>query len=271
MTELECIKRACKKFKKLVSVKGPDGKPGLLNKYEANDFIKVITDNLTEYREEILTHPFFEALHVKNISEIYEDSEALFMYCLQVFLNKKMGEFTITTDLSTSDSTSIGIGTITDTTDSTINLEKENKKEFIKEVLDGVPRKKSLKEFFDDIESYKQYRDDVDQCLLYMDWEKIHRVMKKLKWKWCRWEDEFCEIHENTVPSVYGIRENVIRKIKDMENWISEHPDEDSYYTSSGGFQVEMYICNDLDLDDDYVNQVRFKVQFVVEEYDNGM
>ena len=56
--------------------------------------------------------------------------------------------------------------------------EKENKKQLIKEVMEGIERKKTLKDFFDDPRSYKQYRDDRENCMIHTDWDKIHRTMK---------------------------------------------------------------------------------------------
>ena len=35
MTELECIREACKNYKKSVSRMGPDGTPGLNNKFQS--------------------------------------------------------------------------------------------------------------------------------------------------------------------------------------------------------------------------------------------
>jgi len=151
--------------------------------------------------------------------------------------------------------------------------DKENKKQFIKEVMEGIERKKTLKEFLDDPRSYKQYRDNVQECLLYTDWERIHRVMKCLKWKWARWVDEFGDVHNNTVPTVFGIREQVIDIIHSAEEWIKKHPEEDHYMTGTGGFECEMSVCeSDNDSDpDDYEHRVRFVVRFVLEEFDNGI
>lgn len=147
----------------------------------------------------------------------------------------------------------------------------ENKKEFIKEVMRGVERKKSLKEYLDDFTSYKQFRDDVEQCLLYMDFNKIHRVMKMLRWTWHSWTDEDFNVHHGSVPSAFGIRENVKTLIEGVEKWINENPQEDSYNVSTGGFEIDIHMVYDPDAEDDYEGQVRFSVKFVLEEFDNGM
>ena len=147
----------------------------------------------------------------------------------------------------------------------------ENKKEFIKEVMRGVERKKSLKEYFDDIVSYKQYRDDVDRCLLYMDFNKIHRIMKMLRWTWYSWTDGDFNVHHGSVPSAFGIRERVKALIESAEKWINENPQEDSYNVSTGGFELNIYMVYDPETDDDYANQVRFSIKFVPESFDNAM
>lgn len=152
-----------------------------------------------------------------------------------------------------------------------LNEDIQNKKEFIKEVMSGIERKKSLKDFFDDLESYKQFRNDVDNCLLYMDFNKIHRTMKMLHWTWCSWIDSDFNDHSGSVPSAFGIRENVKSKIEEMEKWINENPTESHYNTSSGGIEIDMHMVCDPDEKDDYEGQVRFSVKFVLEEFDNGM
>ena len=151
--------------------------------------------------------------------------------------------------------------------------EKENKKQLIKEVMEGIERKKTLKDFFDDPRSYKQYRDDRENCMIHTDWDKIHRTMKLLKWKWYKWVDEFGDEHLYTVPSVFGIKEHVLDALRDMEKYIMEHPDTTCYCTGTGGFEYEIRVCDPENDDDpdDYMHRVRFIIRFVVEEFDNGI
>ena len=280
--EEKCIFDACITYKDLVSKNGPDGTPGLNNIYDVKDFYKVIIDNIDEFREYILNHPFFIDKYDEcdDIIPIYEKENSLFIYCMQVFLNKKFGNgLEGIDDNIIIDPIEIPTEIVTD---AAINTKKEyvspececeelkNKKEFVKEVLEGVEHKKTLKEFLSDPRSYRQFRDDVDRCLLYMDWEKIHRVMKKLKWKWSKWIDNEFNEHTNTVPSVFGIKDHVYDMIKRMEDWILEHGDDDRYLCGTGGFEYEMYICKESDVDD-YYHRVRFVVRFVVEQFDNGL
>lgn len=253
----------------MVHQSGPDGTPGLNDKYSVDDFYKAINDNFNEFKKEILEHPFFKDLNAKSIVDVYEQSKVLFMYCLHHFIDHKIGfihEFSLTG--SDNNRSAIMANTTDDSTESYIN-----KKEFIKEVMNGVSRKLYLKEFFDDLTSYKQFRDDVDNCLLYMDFEKIHQTMELLDWHWYKWVDEWGDEQESSVPSVYGIREKLICDIKNMEEWINEHPESDYYYTSCGGFEIDMRVCEvDKETDpDDYQHRVRFRTRFILEEFDNGM
>ena len=284
--EKNYIWKACDEYKKIVSRIGSDVFFEILAKYSAEEFYNTVigNDDGEEFKNDILIHPFFEGKGYETLCDVYDKEKSLFMYCLQQFLFSRLliyyDNFTTLNqnDIEVNpDTTEV----INKKTKDTVNTKKEyicpdceemeNKKEFIKEVMKGVERKKSLKEFFDDLESYKQFRSDVDNCLLYMDWEKIHKIMKLLKWKWATWIDNEYNAHHNTVPSVFGIREEVFKRIREMETWIMEHPDEKTYKMSIGGFEYEMYMCNEPDLDDDYEGQVRFIVRFIAEDYDNGM
>ena len=283
--EKRCISEACEEYKKIVSRPGPDAIPGLLAKYSIEEFYKTVVgnDGGEEFKNTILTHPFFTSKGYKTLCDIYSKEQSLFMYCLQKFLSDRLLIYYDNITAPNQNSIEVNPDTmevINKETKSTINTKKEyvcpdceeveNKKEFIKEVLDGVEHKKTLKEFLTDPRSYKQFRDDVDKCLLCMDWEKIHRAMKKLKWKWHQWIDEYGNVHNNTVPSVSAIREHVYDMIKHMEDWIMENGDEDRYLSGTGGFEYEMRVCEDNDVDD-YNHRVRFVVRFVIDKYDNGM
>ena len=283
--EKHCIKAACDEYMEIASSHGLDALPGLLAKYSVEEFYNAIigNDDGEEFKNDILTHPFFEGKGYKTLCDVFNKEKSLFMYCLQKFLSNRL---LVYDNITAPNQNSIEVNpdtmeVINKETKATIDTKKEyicpdceemeNKKEFIKEVMKGVERKKSLKEFFDDIKSYKQFRNDVDNCLLYMDWEKIHKVMKHLKWKWCTWIDNEYNEHHNTVPSAFGIREEVFKRIREMETWIMEHPNKKTYKMSIAGFEYEMYMCDEPDLDDDYEGQIRFIVRFVAEDYDNGM
>lgn len=265
--EKSCIWTACDEYKRMVSQPGPDALTGLLDKWSVSDFYNTVIDNADEFTKLVLEHPFFDGKGYKSLTDVYEREKSLFLYCLQSFLNNKFLGSLISTS-PTGESIEVNPETM-EPIDTVKDKETENKKEFIKEVMEGVEKKKTLKDFLTDPRSYKQWRDDVERCLLYTDWEKIHRVMKKLKWKWRSWIDNEYNEHTNTVPSVFGIRENISDLIKKMEEWIMNHPDAEGYFTSIGGFEIEMKIYDDEV--DDYDHRVKFIVRFVVEQFDNGM
>ena len=253
--DYEIIKKLSLEYKDAVGKLGPDGTPGLNNVYSAGDFLHTVSPRITEFKDWVLNHSLFADKEYKTLDDVYKDEHALLLYLFQIFFNEKIRQ----------DDNNFPV-------DNTKEEEKENKKQFIKEVMEGIERKKTLKEFLDDPRSYKQYRDNIQGCLLYTDWERIHRVMKCLKWKWANWVDEYGDVHHNTVPSVFGIREQVINFIRSMEEWIKEHPEEDHYMSGTGGFEYEMRVCEGEEGDpDDYTHRVRFIVRFVVDCFDNGM
>ena len=247
--DYEIIKGLSLEYKERVSALGPDGQPGLNDIYSAEDFLATAMANHTEFKYFVLDHPIFKDKNYKSLDEVNKSDHELLVYLFQIFFNEKKGQC---------DNAFY------------IDEEKENKKQFIKEVMEGIERKKTLKDFFDDPRSYKQYRDDIQQCLLYTEWDKIHKIMKTLKWKWVEWFDEWEDKHTYTVPSTFGIREHVINELKDMEKWINEHPDATKYKTGAAGFECEMGVCDGKEGEpDDYDHRVRFIVRFVPEQYTN--
>lgn len=147
---------------------------------------------------------------------------------------------------------------------------ENNKKEFVNEVVNGIPRKKSLCDFLNDNTSYNQFRDDIEECLLFLEYDKIHKAMKCLDWRWVYWEDKDGEEYQWEVPSVYAIKYFVKNLIEDMKKWIYSHPKAEEYFAGTGGFEVHMYMVHDNESPDDYDNQVRLVIRFVLEQYDNG-
>ena len=265
--ELEsCLRTACKEYKEMVSKAGSDN--FLIGGLSADEYYNMIEDNIEDFCNQVLEHPFFVGKDYVKVSEIAEKEHSLFMYCFQNFLNDKFVNSLITTS-HTDNAIKVNPDIMEPINEEPTDF--ENKKNFVKEVLDGVPKKNYLKDFLTDPRSYKQWRDDVDRCLLYMNWEKIHRVMKDIKWKWNNWVDEDFNGHTNTTPSVFGIREHVYDMIQRIEDWIMEHPEEKEYRCGTGGFEYEMYVCDSNEDTDDYNSRVKFIVRFVLEQYDNGM
>ena len=271
---LEYLRDACNEMKQMVSKPGPDGTPGLLDAWTSEDYFNVLNDNLESFDEYIMTHPFFKDSHYSCLYEVYQQENFLFMYCLLTFLTEKLvngcvGNITVTDPddavLTFDDKDTLLTTAVKDD-------EKENKKQLVNTVIQAMERKRSLKEFLNNLEDYKQYRNDIDECILHVfDFDKIHRTMELLDWRWCEWMDEDYETHTDSVPSAYGIRYQLISDIKGMEKWIDSHPDATEYYLSCGGIEIHMRMVEDLDSEDDYENQVRLTIRFILEDFDNAM
>lgn len=264
------ICEACNVYKGMVSQPDANGEPGLNNRFTAKQMSSYIVKHFDEFEKFMTDRSFVE---FESLNDLYEKENFLFIYYLQVFIN----EHSLEIDLMDSDDPLEVMFDDTVEVDpltlEPVDEEKENKKQFIKEVMEGIEKKKTLKDFLDDPRSYEQFRDEVDHCLLYMDWSKIHAVMEALDWHWAYWIDEEWNEHHNETPSEYGIRFHVHEMIKSMEKWIREHPDADNYKSGTGGFEYEMCVCDPEDENDpdDFDHRVRLIVRFVAEQYDNGM
>lgn len=130
----------------------------------------------------------------------------------------------------------------------------------------GLPAKTRVKDYIQTLEGYKQFRNRVDSILLNFDFEKVHRVMKKLKWIWAVWEDENTNVHHDSVPSVYALRQLAYKLLIDS---VEKGP------TGTGGFEVKCYVYDLVDEDgvpyapdepDDFEHSVCLSLRFVVEE-----
>lgn len=275
--EKSCIWTACDEYKRMVSGSGPDALPGLLDKWSVRDFYNTVIDNEEEFKNNILTHPFFVDKDYESLCDIYHNERSLFMYCLQNFLNDKfLGSLVSTSPIG--GTIEVNPETMEPITakpiDTTRDEETENKKEFIKEVMDGVEKKTTLRDFLMDIRSYKQFRDDIEKTMMFINWDKIHQTMKNLKWHWASWTDIEGNEHYNSTPSIYALKSEVLKYIHDMEDWIMKHGDSKHYLCGTGGFEYEMWVCDEGYEDsvtDDYNNRVRLVVRFVLSQYDNGM
>jgi len=255
-----CILNACKDYKRSVGQLDHNGEPGLNDKYSIADFYNIVMSNIDDFRIFITDHHLLEKYGYKTIKQAYDGSYGLFMYGFQDFINNHIYQLSSLT------------------TSSPINIqengaeEKKNKKEFIKEVMEGIELKKTLKDFLDDNCSYKQFQRDIRNVALYLDFDKIHQVMEDLDWKWASWDDDMGETHYDEVPTVYALREEVIHRLDEIEKYINTHPEDDCYFSSTGGFDYNILVCGRENGEpDDYEHRVRLIVRFVIERYDNGM
>ena len=259
----DIIKNICKKYKEAVSQNGPDGTPGLNNVYSEDEMYDIVMKNYDKYNNMVVYSALCEGKGYTDINDLKEDELWIAMYYLGVLLN----------EIRFNNHGYIKTEPVENRATISVEEDKENKKEFIKEVMAGIERKKTLRDFLTDPRSYKQFRNEVDRCLLYMDWSKIHAVMEALDWTWCRWIDNEGDEHYDSTPSVFGIQEHVYDMIKRMEDWILEHGDTPRYLSGTGGFDYEMWVCDPEDENDpdDFDHRIRFVVRFVAEQYDTGM
>ena len=269
MTTLEdrnTIREACKQYMELQN----DGTHLLPSLFTEDQVYGLIIDRFDEFENFVLKESVLRDKNYATVTEAFEKDSVLFVYILQSFFI--LHNYTGLTSVDE-------LGNLDVPADDTTNIkaeihidDKENKKQLVKEVMDAINRKQSLNDFLNDINSYKQFRDDIDLCLLYeIDFEKIHEVMEVLDWEWASWMDEEYNEHENSIPSAFGIKENLVKKLKNMEEWIRNNPDAKEYNMSCGGWEINMHMVEDLETEDDYESQVRFSVKFVAEYFDNGM
>ena len=262
-TESAVIKEICENCKNYYDID--------LRNYSVDDLVDIIKSNFDDYWKCIKRHSFFEDTVFNDLNELWECSSTLLIYFTKEFLDDHIGKQNNITSVYDGDN----FIEVNPETLEPISIEedKENKKQFIKEVMEGVEKKKTLKDFLDDPRSYKQFRDNIEDILMYIDWGKIHETMKNLQWTWASWEDFEANEHYNSTPDEYGLKEEVLHRIHEMEEWINEHPDATEYRTGTGGWEYEMRVCDPEDENDpdDYNNRVRFIVRFVLEQCDNGI
>jgi len=261
---LAVIKEICKNCKDYYDID--------LHNYSVDDLVDIIKDNFDNYWKSIKEHSFFEDAVFNDLNELWEYSSTLLIYFTKEFLDDCISNRSISISWETAGEDLIEVNPKT-LEHISIEEDKENKKQLVKEVMEGIEKKKSLKDFLDDSRSYKQFRDNIENILMWIDWEKIHKIMKVLRWTWAGWTDFEGNEHYNSIPDKYGLKKEVLHRIHEMEEWIGEHPDATEYHSGTAGFEYEMTVCdpeNEND-PDDYDNRVRFIVRFVVEEFDNGM
>lgn len=154
-----------------------------------------------------------------------------------------------------------------------MNDEKKNRKDFIHQVMIGRTNKETLRDYLLDKESTLQYIETLLNCLVEMDFAKIHKAMKALHWTWARWEDEYgCEHHDQT-PTIYALRKHLAWGIKEsVESIVNKnYGNGKEYYWACGGFEISWRLYDDSNYPEDFDHQVLFEVKFVLESFDNGL
>ena len=121
--------------------------------------------------------------------------------------------------------------------------------------------KKKVKDYIKDLEGYQQFRDKVDDILVHFDFEKVHKVMVALNWKWALLEDG------PRVPETWEIKEEALKQLLDAVTKFGGS-------TGAGGFKVNCFVYDPVDEDgvpfndkDDFENQVHLSLSFNVESW----
>ena len=71
----------------------------------------------------------------------------------------------------------------------------------------------------------------INELVTEFDFEKAHKVMTVLEWKWCKQRD---------VPTIHEIKKEVTRRLFDYIIQLKEKEEDtvNSFYTHSGGFKI---------------------------------
>ena len=135
----------------------------------------------------------------------------------------------------------------------------KNKKDFVKIVTDIT-----FKDILNDPKSSQRFQEDINDCLLYIDFNKIHKAMKSLNWIWFRWVDQYgCE-HQNETPCVYAIKNAAMDMFRNFKKDVmNDDIFKDHYSSSCGGWTLD---CNIYDNE----MKIYFNLIFSLEEFSNS-
>lgn len=120
--------------------------------------------------------------------------------------------------------------------------------------------KKKVRDYIATIGGFKQFRNRVDEIIEHFDFEKVHKVMELLNWRWACYEDENYEDCYDTVPSVGALRIQARKLLIDAV---------DKGYGGCGGFEVSCFVYEDGPEEegdpDDFEHSVHLELKFVIE------
>lgn len=126
-------------------------------------------------------------------------------------------------------------------------------------------QKAVLKRLTSTLENYMDARDRIETVLENFNFQRVHKVMTALNWKWATCMDiDGCSV--SRTPTVRELEQEVRNRMIKMLK-------ECSLFTSSGGFQIEfkVYPYNIFeeggDLEETFKKRVEIKVAFVAEEW----
>lgn len=128
-------------------------------------------------------------------------------------------------------------------------------------------QKAILKRLTSTVEEYMDARDSIEEVLKNFDFQRVHKVMTALNWKWATCVDsDGC--YETRIPTVREMEQTVRNRMVQMLKKCI-------LFTSSGGFQIRFRVYpynvleEDGDLEETFKKRVEITVAFVAEEWSN--
>ena len=113
---------------------------------------------------------------------------------------------------------------------------------------------------------------DINEILDDFDFEKVHKVMETLDWKWylADYEDEDEELR---VPTANEVRKRARSEMTSLITQMAEEG-ETTGFSNGGGIEVTVEVIKDEvrklafgeDAPDDFKHSVELKLRFIVEE-----
>lgn len=129
---------------------------------------------------------------------------------------------------------------------------------------------KTLYDYLQDEENKNQMYETIKEIVDFMNFEKIHRVMKFLDWKWAVLPTTN-EYNYNRVPTAEDLKRQLIDMLLRMfEEGYNRHKSEGA--SSTGGFSVSYRIYEPEDDEpDDFKHCVSVSAAFNLEDYNSMM
>lgn len=131
---------------------------------------------------------------------------------------------------------------------------------------------KTLSEYISTVEGISQMWEDINEILDDFDFEKVHKVMETLDWKWylADYEDEDEELR---VPTANEVRKRARSEMTSLITQMAEEG-ETTGFSNGGGIEATVEVIKDEvrklafgeDAPDDFKHSVELKLRFIVEE-----
>jgi len=141
------------------------------------------------------------------------------------------------------------------------NEDIKNKKDFINILMND---KYTFKSVLNDPDGCERFYRDINNFLLYTDFDKIHKTMESLDWTWFRWIDILGDEHNDEVPSVFAIKEAAIKLIDEFIGLVKSDTiyNDNEYHGGTGGWHLRCNVYED-------EPKIYFNLSFVLEDFSN--